>query len=287
MKIYNRICFGIVFALGVSVTAFAKTDLKEVALQEAMAQVYPLSPAQIKDIKKIGKENEKANFDELEEPVSRDIPVNVLPSQMKEPTLIRLSGQGITSLQFKSLDGEIWPVEQYNIANSNQVDVMASKNNRILMLKAKQSYFDSTMVVILKGLDTPITLRLVNWQSQWDYAVFLRIQAYQNKAKAQERSAPKAAPDYLMALLGGVPPQGAKRLLVKGDKDTSAWVYGGKMLLLTQATLLSPQYQAKMDDKNYHSTTHAYELPSVTPIVYLSKAGRQIKLEITADSKEA
>lgn len=263
------------------VQIYANSTLDDIAYQQALDRMYPLSPAQVKQIKSRDKQQQKASSDELKKPISRDIPIEILPSKMGEPTLIRLTTGGITSLQFKGMEGNVWPIEQYNIANSNDIDVIASKNNRLLMLKAKTDYLDSTLVVLLKNIDTPITLRIVNWQSQWDYMVFLRVQAYQDPKDAAAKAAPKIAPDYLMQLLSGVPPSNAKLLKVKGDNDTKAWQFGSKVLLLTESTLLSPQYQSKLEDNTHGTTTHAYELPGYTPIIYISQHGQQVKLELS------
>ena len=256
-------------------------DINEASFDAIKQEAFPLSPNQIKAMRNMLDETQRATaaepFDSPPQPTSSSLMVNLAPGMT--PPVIRLYRGFVSSLVFVDSTGAPWPIVAYDLGNPTAFNIAWNAKDNLLMVQAQTGYTYGNLAVKLENLDTPVMLTLVPGQRAVDYRVDLRIMGYGPNAKQAYSGAsnnPQGTSSTLLNILDGVPPQGAKRLKVQGDR-TEAWLYEDNLYLRTAYSLLSPAWVAKLSSAD---GMNAYELPK-TPLVLISRHGKtaQMKLE--------
>ncbi|MFZ9034975.1 MAG: DotH/IcmK family type IV secretion protein [Francisellaceae bacterium] len=251
---------------------YANTSAQQsAAFNSIMAEKFPLSNSQIHDYKTRLNEQQKA----IAEPPgqapaqssSSIIPVDFKPGGV-EP-VIRIGEGMISSIVMTDKTGKIWPITSYSLGDKQDFDVSWNQKSAVLMIQGLKPYGQANIAIMLKGLNVPVMLSLVLGQKQWDYLDYIRVNSYQT-ADEQQNPVDKASSDVLISLLNGIPPKGAQSLNTTSNV-AELWSYAGKYLLLTPATLISPQWQAK-ESSTAPTIINAYEFTS-TPSFLLSVNG--------------
>jgi intracellular multiplication protein IcmK len=255
---------------------------------EAFANVpdtlMPLSPDEIKDVRRIFNKTQEAGAftgDVPAKPVSSTIMVDISPGA--SPPVVRLSSGFVSSLVFLDSTGAPWPIKAYDLGDPKSFNIQWSQAggaedsiDNTLMIQAITMYKVANLAVILKGLNTPIMLTLVPGQEVVDYRVDIRAPGMGPKAKAVYNMMPSAPNPALIDILNGVPPQQAKNLKVSGGSAT-AWSINKTMFLRTDMTIVSPSWISTMSGSE--GGVNAYELP-LSPVVLALKNGKVFKLQI-------
>ncbi|ODN42491.1 DotH/IcmK family type IV secretion protein [Piscirickettsia litoralis] len=232
---------------------------------------FPLTTDQIQKYKEKYNDQKKAESSPVGEAPSQSsssiISVELHPGGV-EP-IVRTSKGMITSIVMTDRLGKVWPITSYSLGDPASFNIQWNKTSGVLMVQGLKDYGQANIGIMLKGLDIPVMLSLVLGQKKWDYLDYIRVQGYQSSAEALAGVTPHA-PDSLIQILNGVPPQGAKELKVEGT-SAQVWSYQGKYLLLTTGTLISPQWQAKQSSTG-PTELNAYQL-SATPSLLISMNG--------------
>ncbi|WP_119343044.1 DotH/IcmK family type IV secretion protein [Facilibium subflavum] len=268
-----------------SCISYAKnTDVSNAAFTSLLDQSFPLKPQQIEAFKSAKASQEKAISADDSDATSRIISAQVDPAKRKHAPVVRVGVSGATVVVVTDQEGNIWPIEQYVSANS-AIHVTTVKDSGSLILQSSKPYIKTNLTIVLKGLDVPVPITLISGQKTWDDMDYIRIQALSPQAKLARIGDVKTAPDYLVALLSGVPPQNAQPLSLSGsmDNNTRLWAYQGHYILLTDAILLSPEWISRANNKVVN-TMHAYELPQAN-VLLLNNHGKteQVTVEDKGD----
>ncbi len=252
--------------------------IDEKAFEELQKQLFPLSSAQIHQLKKRYEQKEFANAASAgtpPKPVATSLFVNLSPGST--PPAIRLSQGFISSLVFLDSSGAPWPISAYDLGDPNAFNIQWDKQSNTLMIQSLKLYTYGNLAIRLRGLNTPVMLTLVPGQKEVDYRIDLRVQGYGPNAinLPMGDGLPPHANDLLLHVLDGVPPQGSQRLIVSGG-DARAWLYRDKMYVRTNLTVLSPGWLSSMTSAD---GTHAYEMQKA-PIILVSWHGKVMHLKI-------
>ncbi len=197
--------------------------------------------------------------------VSRIVIANTKPGFSTAPPNVRLGIGVVSSLIFTDSKGGVWPVTSYVIGDAENFTVNWDKKGGIIMLQSKKPYANTNMAVMLQGRATPITLMLQSTQKEWDYELYVRV----TKPEDDSQLGGVQQSSYLLSLLSGVVPNGAKKLSSTGEQGVGKfWRYNDRYLILTAGTLISPGYINHIEDKTM-GTTHVYEI-NPTPVVMIS-----------------
>lgn len=251
---------------GVSDEAFANT----------VRNMMPLSPQQIKTLRKLFDQSQRAAATDPgvpPKPTSTSVLVNLSPGAT--PPIIRLSAGFVTSLVFLDSTGAPWPIQAYDLGNPQGFNIEWNKKGNTLLVQSLSHYKSGNLAVILKGLDTPVMVTLLPGQDAVDYRVDLRVPGIGPNANPVLSGLPASESPQLLNVLNGVPPTGSKALTITGG-DCQGWLLDGHIYLRTRLTVLSPGWISTMSSAD---GTHAYELQS-TPVVLASARGKLVKLTI-------
>ena len=203
----------------------------------------------------------------------------------------------VTAVSFTDASGAPWPIEEVLVDGRFLPEAVLGQAaggegedggsdraaSHLLYLAPEARALHGNAVVKLRGLAEPLVAMLRGGGDDADFRVEVRLGlSGPNAAPASPAGAGFHAGDpVLLELLGGVAPPAAERLEVEGgDADDRAWRhressgYGGDLLLLTRAHLLSPGPWAA---ERGAGGRWAYRLPDV-PYALVTRGGRETRL---------
>lgn len=166
-------------------------------------------------------------------------------------------------------------------------NIQWDKKGNTLLVQSLAAYQVGNLAVQLKGLDTPVMVTLMPGQHAVDYRVDLRIPRLGPQANVLLADTPTSKADpNLLDVLNGIPPRGAKSLLVQGVAsndnravemnvtDMQAWLLGSRIFLRTRWNILSPGWIAKMRSAD---GTYAYEIQRI-PVILVLHHGQTVPI---------
>ncbi|MBS0359406.1 MAG: type IV secretion protein IcmK [Proteobacteria bacterium] len=257
---------------------FPNDPLREAAFQAAVTQKFPMTPDQIKALRRVFEETQFAAQNEVTtppRPTASSQFVSLAPGAT--PPVIRLAKGFVSSLVFLDSTGAPWPIAAYDLGNPQAFNVVWDRKSNTLMIQASQLYTYGNLAVRLQGLSTPVMLTLIPGQKAVDYRQDLRVQGLGPNAQTIPTGGglPEGTNTLLLSVLDGVPPTGSKALTVNGG-SAEVWLLGEKIYVRTHLTVLSPGWLSTMSSAD---GTKVYEMLK-TPILLVSQHGKLIQLKI-------
>lgn len=256
--------------------SFGDNAMSQQAFANMLRSMMPLSPAQIKTLRKLYDNSQRAAATypgTPPKPTSSSVVVNLSPGAA--PPIVRLRNGFVTSLVFLDSTGQPWPIQAYDIGDPNSFNIQWDQKGNTLLVQSDTTYRSGNLAVMLKGKDTPVMVTLMPGQRAVDYRVDMRIPGLGPNASPTMSSLPDTANPQLINFLNGVPPQSAKELQVEGG-PCQAWELGKYIYLRTSLTVLSPSWLASMSSPD---GTNVYEITKA-PVVLASFRGKVVQLTV-------
>lgn len=250
------------------------------AFNALLHEALPLSPAQIKTLRKLYDLSQQAVSTPTKAPptpTSSSTLISLQPGAT--PPIVRLSSGFVSSLVFIDATGAPWPITAYSIGDPNAFNVQWDQKTNALFVQAMKSYCHGNIAVRLFGLNTPVMISLVSGQREVDFRVDLQVAGRGPNAVeeiiATHFQDSKINP-VLLHMLDGIPPKGSIKLGVS-EAQGEAWVLNNKMYFRTKLTVLSPAWLATVSSPD---GTHVYEMAK-TPLILGSKNGKSFNIYLT------
>jgi intracellular multiplication protein IcmK len=242
----------------------------------ALNNVFPLTPEQIQQVMQRmnqAQEAGRAPPDPDPTPVVKIEDVQLDPGVA--PPLIKVATGYVTTINILDITGQPWPIQDVVVGGNFQVT--GPNDAQVLRLIPQTRFGRGNLSVRLVGLSTPITFRVESGGNEVYYRYDARIPQSGPDAKQSlidHGFTGQAGDSTLMAVLAGIPPEGAKRLVLSGtDGRTKAWKINDQIYLRTPLTLLSPGWDASV--RSADGTT-VYVLAE-SPVLMLSDNGQMVK----------
>lgn len=254
---------------------------REAAFDLLLDQALPLSPEQIKELRRLYDIAEEAKFTTPKPPptpISSSTRVNLAPGST--PPLIRLSAGFVSSLNFIDTTGAPWPIASYGIGDPQAFNIQWDQRSNTLFIQSLRIYAHGNLAVKLKDLDTPIMISLVSGQKEVDFRVDLQVAGRGPQAVAPILPdtvtviGPAQINSALINFLDGIPPNGSIKL--EAGMKGEAWLYENKIYFRTKLKLLSPAWSATVSSPD---GTHVYEMMK-TPLILATDNGKTINIEL-------
>ncbi len=250
---------------------------RDAAFEALLNQALPMSPDQIKEMRRLFDIVEEAKFTTPKAPptpISSSTRVNLEPGSI--PPLIRLSAGFVTSVNFIDTTGAPWPVASYGIGDPQAFNVQWDQQSNTLFVQSLRIYSHGNMAIKLKDLDTPIMISMVSGQKEVDFRVDLQVAGRGPQATAPilpvSMTTPAQVNPMLINFLDGIPPQGSIKL--EAGRYGEAWVYQNKMYFRSKLKLLSPAWTATVSSPD---GTHVYEMMK-TPLILATENGVTVNI---------
>jgi intracellular multiplication protein IcmK len=246
-------------------------NVNQEAFKQVTEEAAPLSPEQIKALRKLVDDAERAAAAParyVPKPVSSAVTVSLLPGAT--PPVVRLFSNYVSNVMFVDQVGNPLIVDdvdqsaasQFNVTWTQKAKTPAGSN--VIKISPKATYATGNVSVSVDGVTTPISLTLVSGQREVDYRVDVRIKGVGAAAKSAGGSAlPEGVNPVMQGMLEGVAPDGAKTL-VTSNPEVNAWEYRNRFYIRTNYTLLSPAYTGVQKSADGSAV---YEIPPVSVLV--------------------
>ena len=266
--------------------------------QRASAQVSPLTNLEIERLRELFDSSRKAKAYRpvRTSPRIRTASVDLSPGASL-PILRTLPGESSTVV-FMDPTGAPWPLAATpRVSRTDVAEAEWIPDSPAVVIDMLSPYEEANMTVFLKGLATPVVVKLSSGEPdgdstkrepnglktpttrEVDYRLDLRVPGRSPYAKQATGGSAKISlyDDTLQAFLDGIPPQDAARVVLIGEvpSKTEVWQYDGALYVRT-----SDDIQSAFDNTLAASDgTRVYRLPP-TPFVTLSDAGRSVTFQL-------
>lgn len=189
--------------------------------------------------------------------------------------VIRLFKNRTSTLIVTDMTGQPWPIVNYDGLSTDDFTVKRldapSPEGYVLSVTPKGAFVSGNLVLILKGLPTPLNVEFVSAQKDVDTTTEIRVQAKGPNAKFSSITLPQAIDSALLSVLQGVAPQSAKELKVS-TPAVQAWLAkDGSMYVRTRYKIMSPAFENVTSSPD---GTYAYKMVPVPVVLFKVADGR-------------
>ena len=244
-------------------------DVSESAFVQVQTNAAPLSPEQIRTLRRIVDDADRAAAAQprfTPKPISTAVTANLAPG--RQPPVVRLYDNYVTSILFIDAVGNPLPIVSADLVKGSFTGFPIDANSNVLKISPASPYASGNLSVSLKDVSVPVVLTLISGQREVDLRVDVRVTGGNVSARLASQGGGSPANQAMLEFLSGGVPEGA-RSLVTDSADVQAWAFNGRYYVRTALTLLSPAYTnpGKSSDG-----TSFYEIPP-TPVLVVSLAG--------------
>lgn len=254
-------------------------DIDEAAFERIQKNAAPLSPDQIRALRRLIDDAERATSTQprfTPKPVSTAVTANLAPG--RQPPVVRLFDSYVTTILFVDAAGSPLAIITADLMKGGFTAFDIESGSNVLKISPVTPYATGNISVTLKGVSAPVVLTLVSGQREVDYRVDVRVTGGNVSARlaTQGNGSINTNQTMLEFLSGGIP-EGA-RALVTDSADVQVWALNGRYYVRTALSLLSPAYTnpGKSSDG-----TSFYEIPP-TPVLVISAAGALKHINVEA-----
>ena len=239
-----------------------------------------LSPKQIMELRLLLLSIEEAENKPIAGPINLNIESIDYNIDDQKPIVVRVSKGYASSLVFFDKTGQPWPVEGDVIGDS--LSFKAKPNNvmgNIIVFEITKNFSESNALLNLKGMHSPVVLKLVSDNENIDTRLSVRIPRNGPHAKTSVFIAPELSTNdpRLMSILSGKVSQltGLKRYKLSGVKGEAIY-HKGSLYIRSREMLASPP--SKQSAKSV-TGQYVYKIPPVSQLIF-SVDGRLVNATI-------
>lgn len=256
-------------------------EIRERSFTAAITGLLPLNPGEIRKLLQ--------RYDETQQAV--EIPVYPYPQPEVaietvsldpgvRPPVIKLGVGHVTTLNVMDATGQPWPIHDISWAGNFEV-LQPGEGSHVVRITPMSEFAYGNLSVRLVKMNTPVTFTLKTHRDSVQYRFDARIPEFGPFASApliEGGLSIVAGNPTINAILDGVPPEGAEKLVVSGvDGRTTAYNYNMMTYVRTPLTLLSPGWQHSVSSAD---GMNVYTLASA-PVLLLSDRGRVVRARLS------
>lgn len=223
-----------------------KLPADDPAFTEVVDEIAPLTPSQIRELRKWRDEAERAQAAQPRfqpKPVYSDLPVRLRPKTGEAPQMVRTFPNFITNVLFYDDYGNPLLVKNLTVPNAKYFTITWSKDEAHptngIEISPLQMYSNGSVSVQLDGVPGRVSLLLVSGQREVDIDAIVRVQGVGSPQIVAGVNMPGNVDPVMLGLLAGVAPDDARHL-TSTNGNVQAWKVADSFYVRTNLTLLSP-----------------------------------------------
>lgn len=206
--------------------------------------------------------------------ISNDVIVARLEPGSVSP-VIRVGKNRTTTITMTDMTGQPWPIINYDGLSEDDFTVKRLDNpapdGYVLSITPKGAFVSGNLVLVLKGLATPISIDFVSNQKVVDGSKQLRVMGRGPNTQLTSISLPDSLDTTLLSILQGVAPDGFT-MLKTSTAAVQAWKSKeGSMYVRTRYKVMSPAFEHVTSSPD---GTYAYKMVPVSVVLYKADEGR-------------
>lgn len=221
-----------------------------------------------------------------EGPVAAPKPINgVIVAHLSPGSsspVIRLFKNRTSTLIITDMTGQPWPILNYDGLSNEDFSVKRLDNpspeGYVLSISPKGAFVSGNLVLILKGLPTPLNIEFVSAQKDVDVTTEIRVQAKGPNSQINSIGLPSGIDNQLLSVLQGVAPPSSKELTVSSNAVQAWLTRDGSMYVRTRYKIMSPAFENVTSSPD---GTYAYKMIPIPVILYKVADGRFGEFTIT------
>ncbi len=255
----------------------------DAAVREKIHRHFPLTPGDIRLMKKAVEETQKAVHGPVPEGRAVSVRVSLDPGAVF-PEIHLVPGIA-TTITVVDATGAPWPIEDLIVGNEKSFPVRRLSSPNGVVVEPKNNVGWTSLSLVLAGRGTPAVLKLVDSDQLSDTRVTARIEGRGPNAVAPLFREPKpVVTSRILAYLDGIPPARARSLHVRGTKDMEAWREGNRLFVRTHLDVLAPAWTETVSGPN---GMKLYVFPPVSVITAAGEDGEMLTVELGEGGDDA
>lgn len=189
--------------------------------------------------------------------------------------VVRLFKNRTSTIIITDMSGQPWPILNYDGLSTDDFSVKRldnpAPNGYVLSVTPKGAFVSGNLVLILKGLPTPLNIEFVSAQKEVDVTTEVRVQAKGPNSNFSTIGLPSSIDTALLSVLQGVAPNGAKELKVSTGAAQAWLTKDGSMYVRTRYKVMSPAFDNVTSSPD---GTYAYKMVPVPVVLFKVADGR-------------
>ncbi len=253
-------------------------DKRSRAVDQYMEKSVPLRPNEIRRLRYLAKEAQKATQRPIGKAPKPIIRTQDLDINDPNPTVVFVSSGYATSLVYFDQSGAPWPVESVVIGDETSfASSIIGEMQNIITINPLRAFGQGNMLVNLRELPVPLVVTLSGSDEQVHARLNLRIPRSGPNAKIETivENNMSSAPDELLDILDGKAPPLAVRHELKGI-DGDVWEVDGDIYVRTDGMLISPAWKRSVSSA---TGLRVYKLGMVSELLF-SINGKTVKASV-------
>lgn len=189
--------------------------------------------------------------------------------------VVRVAKNRTTTIVMTDMTGQPWPIINYDGLSDEDFTVKRLDNPApdgfILSITPKGAFVSGNLVLVLKGLQSTISIDFVPAQKEVDARSEIRVQARGPNTQLVSVGLPNSLDTNLLSILQGVAPAGGKELKISTSAVQGWLARDGGMYLRTRYKIMSPAFENVTSSPD---GTYAYKMVPVSVVLYKTDDGR-------------
>lgn len=189
--------------------------------------------------------------------------------------VVRLFKNRTSTIIVTDMSGQPWPILNYDGLSTDDFLVKRldnpAPNGYVLSVTPKGAFVSGNLVLILKGLPTPLNIEFISAQKEVDVTTEVRVQAKGPNSNFSTIGLPSSVDTALLSVIQGVAPSGAKELKVSTGAVQAWLAKDGSMYVRTRYKIMSPAFDNVTSSPD---GTYAYKMVPVPVVLFKVADGR-------------
>lgn len=189
--------------------------------------------------------------------------------------VVRVSKNRTTTIVMTDMTGQPWPILNYD--GLSEEDFIVKRLDKpgpdgfVLSVTPRGAFVSGNLVLVLKDLNSTVSIDFVPAQKEVDSRTEIRVQAKGPNTQLMSIGLPSGLDTSLLSILQGVAPAGSKELKVS-TAAVQAWsTRDGNMYVRTRYKIMSPAFENVTSSPD---GTYAYKMIPVPVVLYKADEGR-------------
>lgn len=189
--------------------------------------------------------------------------------------VVRVSANRTTTIVLTDMAGQPWPIVNFDGLSVQDFDVKRidrpAPDGFMLSITPKGQFASGNLVLVLKDLNSTLSIDFVPAQKEFDSRTEIRVQAKGPNTQLLAAGLPESVDTNLLSVLQGVAPSHTKELRTSSPA-VQAWLTGsGDMYVRTRYRVMSPAFTQVTSSPD---GTFAYKMVAVPVVYYKTQDGK-------------
>ncbi len=225
-------------------------DERQTGFEDALKDVFPMTPDMVRDYRNAFRENETAvHFRPYPEPVNDAALVTLEPGE--RPVELSVAPGIASVVGFHDAAGEPWPIRQYVLGDGSAFQVaQLGEMSSALAVSPLARVGWTNLVIALAGEESPVVLKVIIDSGRAHFRRSIQVMKLgpgsEDTGGADSAALPAAGSRQMIDALTGAGMGDRSAKVPVSGVDAQAWTLDGQLYVRSRHALLSPPWSASL-----------------------------------------